>query len=244
MPGLTREALEKLLRNYFEERLPKLNEIALLAPQDPQLDIGQEIAGLKQEIGELRQQIATRQHDQIVAIDAQEILTRAGLDTPAKGDENLEMLYHGILRARAEHRRVLLAMLQGRYDDVMPHDALFTGITTLALPPIGDEQADDSRSVQAIAEQYQKEKTKAKEWVTKTVNEHKRVLELFRGLVGSAKPIKLVSDDDVRNFKGVLMDLPPNYMKQSQFAAKAAQQVAKQASSSGAGGRAPKTAKK
>lgn len=243
MKALTPEIAKDLLRAYFEEGLKKINETVWAAPLDPEFVSATEIELSQSEMETLRKRIVARQVDNALITEARELVDGAGVAHSGKVDENFEIVCTGILRARAEHRRILIAMLQGKNDQIAPHDPLFAGITTLAMPPIPGDSTPQQHTVGFLAQRFQAQKTKTKEWVIKTANEHKRVLELFCEIIGPSKPIKLVSEDDVRAFRDALLVMPPNYSKQSEYSGKTVKEILKLATGK-TDGLAPKTAQK
>lgn len=104
----------------------------------------------------------------------------------------------------------------------MPTDPMFAGMQPTGLPPLpgeGDPLQPDARTVAALADRYCDLK-KDKEWVPKTYNENRRVLNLFIELVGGTRPIASLGLEDVRRFRDTLLKLPSNYMKSKEMQGK------------------------
>jgi integrase len=99
-------------------------------------------------------------------------------------------------------------MLDGRYEETTPKDPLFKEARLPCLPP----EDHPNRSVAAVAAKFCE--FKATTWVTKTLNENRRVLRWFAQLVGPNKPIAAINVEDVRDFRDALMKVPANHSKQ------------------------------
>jgi hypothetical protein len=115
MAVLNPSSASGLLRSYFEKGLEKVNEIAWAAADDPQFDPEFEAQGLRTEIDDLRKRIASRKLDNALITDARVLMGENGVTHAGVVDENFAIVCTGILRAQAEHRRILVEMLQGKF---------------------------------------------------------------------------------------------------------------------------------
>lgn len=125
---------------------------------------------------------------------------------------------NGVLRARIEDRRILIAKLLGQYDRIAPLDPLFAGMEAAGMPPLPGEAEpkSDNRSLGVVADLYCASK-KDKEWVAKTYMDNRRILNLVGELLGAGRPIASLGLEDVRAVRDTLQSLPSNYMKSKQM---------------------------
>lgn len=213
MPQLDKKTIDQILRDYFANLLSKSEEIVFLAPDDPQFDLEHEIDGTELAIGQLQQQLAAGQIDHLTKLEARELAARfLGENTPVPQDE-LRTLFNGILRARIESQRVLVAMLRGRFDEVEPRDPLFRGVESPGLPPLpGEEPRKLAPSVGTVIKKYRSFKG-AHDWVPKTAAESARVLHWFQAVVGAERPVSSLTKADIQTFRDALVRLPKNATK-------------------------------
>jgi uncharacterized protein DUF6538 len=230
MAELNREQIDELLRAFFAEGLPKVNEEAGLLPFDRQLDLGAELELIKSTEGQLRGQAAKRQYDELTKSTARKVLADNGLKPIPEASETFAQLCEGVLRARAEHHRILAARLEGRFGDVSPKDPLFNGIVSEQLPPFPGEASAPAkkftvRTLAAVGKEYLE--VRGPDWVKKTYGDHKRVLDWFTQIVGGETSIKAITDEQAALFHDTLRRLPANLVKLIKFQGMSVTEVAK-----------------
>ena len=135
MPNLTADAIRELIRRYYSEGLAVVSEIALLGPQDRAFDRDAELEGARSDEIALRHRIGSREYDPIVRQAARDLLIRHGFSPVAQAGEEFDVLCNGVLRAKAEQRRVLIALLQGDMGATRPQDPIFEGNSPRSLAP-------------------------------------------------------------------------------------------------------------
>lgn len=223
MPGLGAADIESLLRDYFTKAMATASQIALLGPQDPDFDLDAEVGGMTQELKRFRFGLAHLHFPATTLSEVESLVEASGSSVP-KGSEAFLELCRGVLRAQIEQRRILIAMLTGRYDEAAPKDPLFQG-TTWSLPPLPGE-ADPSAPL-VLAAAIQKFATfKAKgDWKPKTEKEYRRVLRWLQDIAGN-KPIAAVAKKDIAAFRDALLDVPANAAKNKELLGKPLQELA------------------
>jgi len=217
MPNLTKDKIDSLLQGYFEGLFSKAEELAVMLPDDPDIDLSFEIDGLRSEQTSLKKRIGERDYDNVTQHDAQELITTNGYAAPGLSNEEFDAVCNGILRAKAEQCRILRAMLRGEYEDTEPIDPLFKSVTSPGLPLVpGEKSPPHSSTVLSVIQRYCDLKS-IHDWVPKTRDENERILGWLAELIGSEKKIKAVTLDDVREFRDVLIKLPANFSKSKEF---------------------------
>ena len=152
MPDLTHMSINDLVRRYYEDALKTISEVALLGPQDPRFDFEAEILGAHNDELVYRQRIAQRQYDDFTVAKARKLLDDSGFKPLAKASKQFDAICHGILRADAERRRVLVALLQGDMAGIRPKDPLFQDILPGPLPPLPGEEETKADTLTAVTE--------------------------------------------------------------------------------------------
>lgn len=195
MSGVSRKKLDERIRQYFLDEWSNAEEIVELIPQDPDVSREFEIEGVNEHSSALRGRLADR--DFRIA----EIATARDIESAVTGEEgkvdteSFDYICAGVLRARIEKCRLLVAMLEGRYENTIPMDPLFEGLTSPGLPPMpgrpGDTPETHDLSLVKLADRYCEQKGKHV-WVSKTFGENRRVLDWFIELFGPAKLITAI----------------------------------------------------
>lgn len=233
MPNLTKDNIDSLLRGYFEGLLSKTEELAVMLPDDPAIDLAFEIDELQSERTALNKRIGKRDYDSTTRLDAQDLLETNGYTAPGLGSEEFDAICNGILRARSEQRRILRAMLQGEYENSESLDPLFKGVQSPGLPPVqGEKNSSTFVTLSSVIKLYSTFKS-AHSWVSKTRDENERILGWFAEFVGPDKNIKAVSVNDVRDFRDLLLKLTSNFSKSKKFEGMSLKQIGDLAGSEG-----------
>ena len=242
MPNLSTMEIRELARAYFEQAWAKARELVYLGADDPAFDPKIEAEEAQGQEAGLRKHLVQQVYDHVTKIEAQELLAAHGYAAGTIPLESMDELYNAILRAKIDVRRILAAMLTGKYENAEPHDPLFRDIEQPPLPPIpGDGDAPVKQTVASLTDKYCTQ-NKASKWVKKTYNENRRVLDWFVDYVGGSKPIKAVTLEDVRDYRDALLALPSNFAKAKKFHGMLIKEIV--AAAKGEPKLAPKTAQK
>src|SRR5262249_34892060 len=129
----------------FEAQLDLAKEFADLAPRDHNLDLQHEISVVVDAIADCRSRLATRTYSETERSTADRLLESQSIKLHPADDEKF---CHNLLRALAESHRILLAMLQGRYDETAPRDPLFLRARLPQWPFM--EGASSIQSIEAL----------------------------------------------------------------------------------------------
>ena len=150
MPAVPVADINEKVREYFQSALNQSLEHSHLLPTDPTVDIGAEVAFLRQQVERLRQQLAEQSFGPAVVADAQGLVggVQSASGAPTHIDHDaLNLACSGIMRAKIENARILAAQLEGRYDETSPRDPLFAGMQPTGLPPIGEDLPTEPETV-------------------------------------------------------------------------------------------------
>lgn len=204
MPDLKPETITALIQEYFRRCLEQAEEIAEFMPEDQRVDQDFEVNSLRDGEAALRKQLARRDYDNITRLDVDGLLRMAAVEGVQPASKEYRDLCQGVLHARIEQHRILIAKLTGDPNQE-PVSPLFRGATAL--------QQGCTEPLAAVADAYCEYHTAKGAWVHKTVLDQLRTLNLFLAVTGSMRPLGSLSANDVMGFLTTLYRLPANYMK-------------------------------
>jgi len=177
---------------------------------DPTLDREYEAADMPEKIKAYKRQIASGQFSQDVLSDAQELLAPL---LPAGDKADVGALRHasrGVLRARMEQKKRLIADLTGDYAARENSDPLFSGMSATDYPTLDGEAAPAQiETLQPIAIRYRAFK-EVRGDAAKTLADFDITMRLSYEVMSLEKPINAVGDADVRALRDLIAAVPPN----------------------------------
>ncbi|WP_299144171.1 site-specific integrase [uncultured Tateyamaria sp.] len=226
--GPSFEQIDAAIKAYFQRALNWSLEFTDVLMDDPILDREHEAADMPEKIKAYKRQIASGQFSQDVLSDAQELLAPL---LPAGDKADVGALRHasrGVLRARMEQKRRLIADLTGEYEVNVSGDPLFAGMSATDYPPFGGEAAQAQlETLQSIAIRYRAFK-EVRGDAAKTLADFDVTMRLAYEVVSPEKPIHTVNDADVRALRDLIASVPPNSGKAKADGDKTLVQLAKE----------------
>jgi len=204
------EEIDAEIKAYFQRALNWSLEFTEVLMDDPTLDRVDEAAHLPEKIEEYKHQIKSGKFSQDILSDAQEILAPLLPIGDKASPGALTHASRGVLRARMEQKRRLIADLTGAYDAIGLGDPLFAGMTAKDYPPFGieDNQAQ-AETLQSIANRYRDFK-EVRGDAAKTLADFDVTMRLAYEVMSPEKPINAVGDADVRALRDLIAAVPPN----------------------------------
>lgn len=233
-PTLTKKDIDQLVRRHFEGMVETANDMRSMArAMVPGFDIDTEVSGALERVDEARRELATGASD-YTRDRARHLWDEKRFGPVQPGSDAFTQLCDGLLRAEREGSRILAALLEGRLEDVEVQDKLFDGVDLTRLPPIPGEEDEagadaEPRTLAALADRYCDHKKKAGEWGISAEQENRRVLDWFIREHGGETPPAEIIQTHVRDFRNLLMRLPPNFTKNSRFDGLSLSQIADRA---------------
>jgi integrase len=215
MPNLTTDEINERIRGYFQSALNKSLEHVQLLPGDPMVDLDEEVDFLRKQVEDLRRKLARQTFSTAVVETAKELLAQSPSDPSPPALEAVQIACSGILRANIENARILGAKLQGRYDEAVPGDPLFAGMTMANLPPMPGEAAapmPNGVTFKEVSERYLAFKVK-EGWAKKTEMDARRAIGLGFEVISPTKPVKQITATDVQAVRDLIGAVPPNFGK-------------------------------
>lgn len=138
MPELTRQHVERRIREYFQDCLDRSHALAATLPRDKRSwDRDAEVANLNKRIRDLTDTLADRDFTPALEREVFDILHPDNRDA-GKGDvETFEYACALVLRAKIQDAKLLLAELTG--EPTRSTDPAFEGMRALGFPPLPGE---------------------------------------------------------------------------------------------------------
>lgn len=224
--GPSFEQIDAAIKAYFQRALNWSLEFTDVLMDDPIIDREYEAGDMPEKIKAYKRQIASGQFSQDVVSDAQELLAPL---LPAGDKADLGALRHasrGVLRARMEQTRRLIADLTGDYAANENSDPLFAGMSATDYPPLDGEAAQaQMETLQSIAIRYRVFK-EVRGDAAKTLADFDVTMRLAYEVMPPEKPIEAVGDADVRALRDLIAAVPPNSGKAKANEGKTLKQLA------------------
>ena len=215
MSEITPQMIEEPIRAYFQGCLNRSFEHTQLLPTDPFGDVEAEIAYLTRSLTEFRDELKRQSFRHSVVKDASELLKQTSSFNGPANPEALQYACNAVLRAKIENARILAAQLAGCYEDSLPRDPLFVGLSSTGMPPLPGEVVPEKARPLRLSEAteiYCAFKSKH-DWVAKTETDTRRVLEFGLRAIGPDKPVRQLDVNDVKAVRDLIAALPPHYMQ-------------------------------
>ncbi|MFS2325366.1 site-specific integrase [Brucella sp. H1_1004] len=223
MAQIPLDRIHLVAQAYFQERLNKALELSIDLPSDNNIDLEFEIQGSVERIAVLRTMLAKRKYDQIVEIDAKEILGKVGGDNLV--DDALTYTKQLVARAMILQNEYLVQHLSGSSYNGAPDDAVFKNIQPNALPEWSDSQSAFANNLGSAIDKYMD--LKASVWARKTKADQKRCLYLMRDIIGENALMATIKTEDMRKVRDTLMRMPANAFKARSSNGKSLEEVIK-----------------
>lgn len=223
VPDLSQDEINRLLRGYFETLVQQANDIHFMARQQPPgLDAYAELEGAKAAVQSLQHELATGPTSAATRSAARSLWDEDRYGWVRPGSDEFDRLCEGVTRAKREAARLLAAMLRGDVQQLAIQDPIFDGIDPQRLPDVnggnGAAQAGRDTSLSALADKYCAYKQQAGEWQRRSYQESRRVLDWFIREAGEKTLISDIRQEHIREFRDLLLRLPPNFMKRQEYA--------------------------
>jgi integrase len=245
MPELTRQHVERRVREYFQDCLDRSHELADLLPQDKRSwDRDAEVATLHRRIENLTRALTDR--DFTPALE-REVLDILHPDEPEAQKGDLDTFRYActlVLRAKIQDAKLLAAELMG--EPSRPSDPMFEGARAPEFPPLPGEERRRSRVVihrveheeDAISYEEMIRRYRAHRQVEnlapRTLLELDRAFRLGSEVIEPTLPISQITTEHVRAVRDLISRLPANFDKNEAFAGMTAQRAVEANEKSGA----------
>lgn len=231
MPELTRQHVERRVREYFQDCLDRSHELADLLPQDKRSwDRDAEVATLHRRIENLTRALTDRDFSPALEREVLDILHP---DEPEAQKGDLDTFRYAcalVLKAKIEDATRLSAELMG--EPATPKEPLFADMRAMGCPPLPGEErrrrglvihragtvepADDAITYEELFRSY-RAKRQGQNLAPRTLLELDRAFRLGTEIIEPSRPINHIRSDDVRAVRDLIVGLPVNFDKNKAF---------------------------
>lgn len=215
-------AIDQAVRRYFSEALDWGQEFADIFAPEAEVDVDDCIATLETRLALLRRRLAVKDFPSDIQSDATALVGAIPPDTLTSRFQALQRAQTGLLRAKIEADRLLLAKLHGDYAQTQIADPLFAGVmpssdavipaivtpsplpTPPAVAPAPPLRELATKYEQALATQNIKEKT---------LGDLRLTFDLARAVIDFDKPASLLDTADMKALRDLIGQIPAHYQK-------------------------------
>ncbi len=231
MPELTRQHVERRVKEHLQDCLDRSHELAATLPKDKRSwDREAEIAYLHKRIRNLTDTLTDREFSPALE---REVLDIIHPDTPDAGKGDLETFEYAcalVLRAKIQDAKLLLAELTG--EPTRSTDPVFEGMRALGFPPLPGEERkhrsvvinraaaveeiEDAITYGDLFERYCKFML-VRKIRSRTLLEIQRSHKLASEVIEASRPINRISAREVLEVRDLIMQLPRNFERIDDF---------------------------
>jgi integrase len=245
MPELTRQHVERRVREYFQDCLDRSHELADLLPQDKRSwDRDAEVATLHRRIESLTRALTDR--DLTPALE-REVLNILHPDEPEAQKGDLDTFRYAcalVLKAKIEDATRLSAELMG--EPATPKEPLFADMSAIGFPPLPGEERrrrglvihrvgheEDAINYEEMIRRYRAQR-QVENLAPRTLLELDRAFRLGSEVIEPTLPISQITAEHVRAVRDLISRLPANFDKNEAFTGMTALQAVATNEKSGA----------
>jgi integrase len=239
MPELTRQHVERRIREHLQDCLDRSQELAATLPKDKRSwDREAEVGYLHKRIRDLTDTLADRDFTPALEREVLDILHPDNPDAE-KGDlETFEYACALVLRAKIQDAKLLLAELTG--EPTRTTDPVFEGMSAMGFPALPGEErkrsrvvihrgavveaANDAITYEELFRRYRAQR-QGESLAPRTLLEFDRAFRLGSEVIEPSLPVTQITTEDVRKVRDLISRLPANYDKNEVFAGMAAKQA-------------------
>lgn len=239
MPELTRQHVERRVKDYFQDCLDRSHELADLLPQDKRSwDRDAEVATLHRRIESLTRAMTDRDFSPALEREVLDILHPDEPDA-RKGDlDTFRYACALVLRAKIQDAKLLAAELNG--ESMRPTDPMFEGARPPEFPLLPGEERKRSRvmihrsggtepdadgiTYEELFRRYRAQR-QGENLAPRTLLELDRAFRLGSEVIEPALPVTQITTEDVRKVRDLIAHLPANFDKNEAFRSMTARQA-------------------
>lgn len=224
--GPSFEDIDAEIKAYFQRALNWSLEYVEVFMDDPVLDADVEAAGLPDLVAHYQAQLKSGQFSPAIQSEASDLLAPL---LPIGGKADLGSTRHacrGIASAKIEQYRRLIGDLTGDHSNLVQSDPRFVAMAAAGYPALADDAGKtDSETLQSIASRFRAHKVEMGD-APKTLSDFDVTMRFAYEIVPPDRPIRAVSDADVRGIRDLLKRIPPNALKAKAAAGQSFTQLA------------------
>ncbi|MBO9464131.1 site-specific integrase [Tropicibacter sp. R15_0] len=215
-------AIDQAIRDYFREALDWGQEFADIFAPEAEVDVEDCIATLETRLALLRRRLAVRDFPSDVQSDATTLVGAIPPDTLTSRFQALQRAQTGLLRAKIEADRLLLAKLHGDYAKTQIADPLFEGVepstdgtvpaALQVTPTVQAPSIPAAPPLRDLAKKYE-EVLATQNIKEKTLGDLRLSFDLARAVIDFDKPASLLDTNDMKSLRDLIGQIPAHYQK-------------------------------
>lgn len=215
-------AIDQAIRDYFREALDWGQEFADIFAPEAEVDVEDCIATLETRLAFLRRRLAVRDFPSDVQSDATTLVGAIPPDTLTSRFQALQRAQTGLLRAKIEADRLLLAKLHGDYAQTQIADPLFEGVEPSSdgtvpaalqvIPSVHAPSIPVAPPLRELAKKYEGVLA-AQNIKDKTLGDLRLSFDLARAVIDFDKPASLLDTNDMKSLRDLVGQIPAHYQK-------------------------------
>lgn len=215
-------AIDQAIRDYFREALDWGQEFADIFAPEAEVDVEDCIATLETRLALLRRRLAVRDFPSDVQSDATTLVGAIPPDTLTSRFQALQRAQTGLLRAKIEADRLLLAKLRGDFAQTQIADPLFEGVepspdgtVPATVQVMRTSQAPSipvAPPLRDLAKKYE-EVLATQNIKEKTLGDLRLSFDLARAVIDFDKPASLLDTNDMKSLRDLIGQIPAHYQK-------------------------------
>ncbi|NRP23349.1 hypothetical protein XMM379_000020 [Aliiroseovarius sp. xm-m-379] len=215
-------AIDQAIRDYFREALDWGQEFADIFAPEAEVDVEDCIATLETRLALLRRRLAVRDFPSDVQSDATTLVGAIPPDTLTSRFQALQRAQTGLLRAKIEADRLLLAKLHGDYAQTQIADPLFEGVepspdgtvpaAVHVIPTVQATSIPVAQPLRELAKKYE-EVLATQNIKEKTLGDLRLSFDLARAVIDFDKPASLLDTNDMKSLRDLIGQIPAHYQK-------------------------------
>ena len=215
-------AIDQAIRDYFREALDWGQEFVDIFAPEAEVDVEDCIATLETRLALLRRRLAVRDFPSDVQSDATTLVGAIPPDTLTSRFQALQRAQTGLLRAKIEADRLLLAKLHGDYAQTQIADPLFEGVepspygtvpaAVQVIPTVQAPSIPVAPPLRELSKKYE-EVLATQSIKEKTLGDLRLSFDLARAVIDFDKPASLLDTNDMKSLRDLIGQIPAHYQK-------------------------------
>lgn len=206
------QILDQSIREYFSAALAEGQEFIEVFAPEPEVDVQECAFDILVRIGSNRSRLSDRNFNKWDQSEAQGLVGAIPPEKVSSRYQAVQRAQEGILRAKIEADRILLAKLGGDYSKAEVLDPMFKNVSATALEDAATP-AHSSISVEDAAQQYLAHISVSAK--PKTVGDVRLSMDVAKAVIDFDMPIAALDIADMKAFRDLVGRLPAHYQKKA-----------------------------
>jgi len=215
-------AIDQAIRDYFRDALDWGQEFADIFAPDAEVDVDDCISTLETRLSDHRRRLVVKSYPSDIQADAEALVGAIPPEQLTSRYQALQRAHAGLMRAKMEADRLLIAKLNGDYSQTAVADPLFAGVepqsdATIPTQAVAHAQAamptvSQTPPLDQLAKSYEEVLT-SQGIKAKTIGDLRLSFDLARAVIDFDKPASLLDINDMKALRDIVGQIPAHYQK-------------------------------